>query len=67
MTVRLEDPKPVTSQHPCCRICYLTAYFLFDIYCFGSIWQQNKLLLLIGVARGGAKEAMAPQISNFCS
>ena len=28
MTACLENPKPITSQHPCCRVCYLTAYFL---------------------------------------
>ena len=29
MTACLGDPKLVTSQHPCSRVYYLTAYFLF--------------------------------------
>ena len=26
------------------RVCYLIAYFLFDVYCFVFIWQQNNNL-----------------------
>ena len=46
VTACREDPNPETgtSKHPCCRVCYSTAYFRFDIYCFVFIWQQNNKL-----------------------
>ena len=39
VTARFEDPKPVTSQHPCCLFEYFTWYVLLII----DVSNKNKM------------------------